>query len=160
GRRPWTGWAGSWPSCAAARQHAKDAPASVAAEEAEVDARVAGGLDVVEHLERPILVVADRQPGLRPPQPGAVGVRVPIARVRDVVAVPLHPVGERELPQQVLARPLRQGCVHHLTVLAVGAVPADAGVGAAVPTLLAVVVERPAVRPAVVSRPRRVAALE
>src|SRR5262249_55407546 len=45
-------------------------------------------------------------------------------------------------------------------ILAVGPVPTDTDAGPPVPFLLAIVVQRPIIRPAVVGRPGRVAALE
>ena len=63
---------------------------------------------------------------LRPQQPLGVGVRVDVADVGDVVALLLHPEGQRKLPEQKLARALRQRRVDDLAILAVGPVPAHA----------------------------------
>src|SRR5437588_6269422 len=87
-------------------------------------------------------------------------MRIDIADIGDVIAFLLHPVGEREFPEQELARALRQWCVEDLAILAVGPVPAHAHVRSPVPNLLAVVVKRPLAGPAVVCRPGGIAALE
>ena len=82
-------------------------------------------LHVVEHLQRPVLVVADGQQRLGPQQARGVGVGVDVADVGDVVAVLLHPEGERELPEQEFAGALRERGVENLAVLAVGPVAAQ-----------------------------------
>src|SRR5439155_17493407 len=78
----------------------------------------------------------------------------------DVVALLLHPEGDRELPEEELARAGGERRIQDLAVLAVGAVVADADAGAPVPDLLAIVVEGELARPAVVSLPGVGAALE
>ena len=87
-------------------------------------------------------------------------MRVEIRDVGDVVAVLLHPVGEREFPEQELARADRKRRVQNLAILAVGPVEARLDVRAPVPHLLAVVVERILAGPAVVSVPGGVGDLE
>ena len=111
-------------------------------------------------VERPVLVVADREPPLGAAEAGGVGVGVDVRDVGHVVAVLLHPEGERELPEQELARADRERGVEDLAVLAVGPVEARLDVRAPVPLLLAVVVERELAGPAVVGVPGGVGALE
>ena len=87
-------------------------------------------------------------------------MRVEIRDVRHVVAVLLQPVGQRELPEKELAGAGRERRVEDLAVLAVGPIEAHRDVVTPVPDVLAVVVQRELVRPAVVGLPGRVGALE
>src|SRR5207302_8013731 len=82
------------------------------------------------------------------------------ADIGNIIAFLLHPESEWKLPQQEFARALRQRSIQDLAVLAVRPVPADAHARSPVPFLLAVVVESKLIRPPVICRPGRVAALE
>src|SRR5205807_8462521 len=136
------------------------AAAGVTAQKGNVDPRRDRRLHVMEHVEGPVLVVPDRQPGFRAQEALGVRVRVQVADVGDVVTFLLHPEGEREFPEQEFAGPLRQGCIEDLAIFAIGPIPAYAHAGPPVPFFFAVIVEGPLARPAIVCRPRRVTALE
>ena len=106
--------------------------------------------------------MADGEEGPPAQQARGVGVRVEIGDVGDVVALLLHPEGQRKLPEQELAGALRERRIEDLPVLAIGPIEADGHAGPGVPVVRrrAVIVERPQVRPAIVRRPGRVRALE
>src|SRR4030088_847423 len=97
--------------------------------------------------------MADRQPCSAAQESLAVSMRIYVADVGDVVTFLLHPVSERKLPEQKLARALRERCIDDLAVLAVWPIPAHFHPGAAVPFLVAVVVQRPLAGPAIVRSP-------
>ena len=108
--------------------------------------------------------MADGEEAFRPQQAFAVGMGVHVADIGNVVTCLLHPEGQRELPQQKLARALRQRRIDDLPVFAIGPIPAGADTGAGVPVVgarrRAVIVQRPGAGPAIVRRPRRIAALK
>src|SRR5687768_1420044 len=77
----------------------KDLPAHrIAGQKKEIHAFVPGSRDVIKHLPGPVLVMADRKKRSGAQQPAAVSVGVEVGRVRDIVAVLLHPIRERKLP--------------------------------------------------------------
>src|SRR4029077_4427763 len=101
-------------------EEAQHATAGVAAEEGDVDARGDGGLDVLEHRQRIVFVVSDRQKPSTAEQAGGIGGRIDVADIADVVSVLLHPEGEGELPEEELAGALREWCIEDLAILPVG----------------------------------------
>src|SRR4030095_9756869 len=144
------------------RKYLDHAVDRISAEEGGMGTRIYRALDVLKHVERPVLVVPDGEEHLSAREPARVGVRVHVRDVRDVVAGLLHPEGQGELPEKECTGTLGQRRVEDLPVLAVWPVEADPHTGARVPVVRrgAVVVERPEVGPAVVRRPRSVRALK
>ena len=138
-----------------------DAPAhGVAREEADVDPVADGGLQMAEHLDGVILIVAHGEKPLRAPKPAGVGMGVAVRDIGDVVALGFEPVGKGELPQKPFARSGAQGCVQDLTILAVRTIEADLHVTAPPPFMSAVVIKGELVGPAVVGLPGVVRALK
>ena len=76
-------------------------------EERSIHSLVDRVLDVLAHPARPVLVVADRQPGAVVRQRIDVRVGVDVGRVRDVVPLRLHPPDHRVLEVEVLACAVR-----------------------------------------------------
>src|SRR5439155_6502578 len=125
-----------------------------------VQPAIDGGLEVSEHLDGVILVVADGEKAFRPQQTFRIGVRIEVGDVTHIVAARLHPVGEREFPEEPFAGTGGERGIHDLAVLPIRTVEADLNVRPPIPLSLAVVVERELARPAIVSLPGRVRALE
>src|SRR6185436_6736125 len=81
--------------------------------------------------------------------------------VGHIVAFRLQPIGEWKFPEKPFAGANRKRrVVENLTIFSVGPIETDLHVWAPIPMVLAIVVERELVRPAIVSLPRRVRALE
>ena len=97
---------------------------------------------------------------MRAAQPVGIAMRVEIGDVSDVVAERFHPVRERKLPEQPFARTQGQRRVEDLAIFAIWSAKADLDAAAPVPFVLAVVIERELIGPAIVGLPRIVAALK
>ena len=111
-------------------------------------------------FETPIFVVADGDEPARPERAFRIRVNIGVRAIVHVVSLAFEPVGERKFPKEKFARTLRKGRVQNLAIFSVWAVVADADARLERPLALAVVIEREVVRPAVISLPGIVAALE
>src|SRR5690606_25171870 len=76
----------------------------VAGEEPDADAGLDRGPDVLEHLDGPVLIVADTEQTLGPQQALGIAMGIEVRDVGDVVAVLLQPERERKLPEEEIAR--------------------------------------------------------
>src|SRR5439155_3093574 len=72
----------------------------ISAEESEVDSHIPCPFRGVTHRLRPVFVVTDREKGLVIEESIAVGVCVDVRRVAHIVAGPLEPPYEVDLPGQ------------------------------------------------------------
>src|SRR5829696_3010294 len=87
-------------------------------------------------------------------------MRVEVRNVGDIVTMLLEPERRRKFPEQKLARARGERRVQNLAVLPVRAIEPDFHITAPIPLLYAIIVEGKLRRPAVVSLPSVVTALE
>ena len=132
----------------------------VAGKEGDVESSGDGGLDVAEHFDGPVFIVADGEKAFGAEERGGIGVGIEIRDVGDVVALRLEPERDGKFPKEKFAGALGEWRVEDLAVLAVGTIEADVNIAAPIPFAFAIVVEGELGGPAVVGVPGGVAALE
>src|SRR5262249_49738691 len=95
------------------------AAAGVSAQECDVYSRRDRGLHILQHVQRPILIMADGNQALGAKKAFRVRVRIDVADIRQVVTGFLHPEGKRKFPEQELTGTLRQWGVENLAVFSI-----------------------------------------
>src|SRR5687767_12836758 len=127
--------------------------ADVAGKKSDIQAIIDGGAQVVEHFDRVIFVVADRDETFGAAEISRVSMDIEVGNIGDIVAVLLEPINHGEFPEKKFARAGGERGVEDLAIFAVGPIETDVNAGTPVPCVLAVVVEGELAGPAIVGLP-------